>query len=91
MRNEPLKADSFRLQFRRVGNMKDTRAEVLKRVIESQHGGTATFARSVRVLPSKTKKGSMEALCRFIHGAAIVSSSSVTQRSVCHGRERFSR
>ena len=37
--------------------MKDTSAEALKHIIESQHGGTATFAKSVRVLPSKTKQG----------------------------------
>ncbi len=37
--------------------MKDIGAEALKRVIESHHGGTATFARSVRVLPSKAKQG----------------------------------
>jgi hypothetical protein len=37
--------------------MKDNGAEALKRIIESQHGGIATFARSVRVLPSKTKQG----------------------------------
>lgn len=37
--------------------MKDIGAEALKRVIESHHGGTATFARSVRVLPSKIKQG----------------------------------
>ena len=40
-----------------MGKMKDIGAEALKRVIESQHGGRATFARSVRVLPSKTKQG----------------------------------
>ena len=37
--------------------MKEIGAEALKRIIESQHGGTATFDRSVRVLPSKTKHG----------------------------------
>ena len=37
--------------------MKDIGAEALKRIIESQHGGTATFTRSVRVLRSKTKQG----------------------------------
>jgi len=41
----------------KVGIMKDIGAEALKRVIESHHGGTATFARSVRVLPSKVKQG----------------------------------
>jgi hypothetical protein len=33
--------------------MKDVGAEALKRVIESHHGGTATFLRSVRVLPKR--------------------------------------
>ncbi len=37
--------------------MKDSGAEALKRVIESQHGGSATFTRSVRVLPAKNKQG----------------------------------
>ncbi len=41
--------------------MKDNGAEALKRVIESHHGGTATFARSVRVLP-KAKKGDWDGI-----------------------------
>src|ERR1700674_4990990 len=56
-RSAPLKANESRRAFRQVGNMKDIGAEALKRVIESHHGGTATFARSVRVLPSKAKQG----------------------------------
>ena len=33
--------------------MPDVGAEALKHVIESHHGGTATFLRSVRVLPRR--------------------------------------
>ncbi len=46
--------------------MKDNGAEALKRVIESHHGGTATFARSVRVLP-KAKKGDWDDAHGFHH------------------------
>jgi hypothetical protein len=42
--------------------MKDIGAEALKRVIESHHGGTATFARSVRVIPSKAKQGDWDGI-----------------------------
>jgi hypothetical protein len=36
--------------------MHDDRAEQLKRVIESQHGGAATFLQSMRVLPANAKQ-----------------------------------
>jgi hypothetical protein len=48
--------DRVRRQLRQVGNMKYVNTDQLKRVIESQHGGTATFVQSVRVHPSGSNK-----------------------------------
>ena len=42
--------------------MQEVRAEQLKRVIESQHGGSATFLRSMRVFRPKDKQPDWDGL-----------------------------